>query len=286
VPSPETPYAESCDIGGYDERFPTLASCRVPGHIRGFGALQLPDRGELWSQQPEVAVVTDHEGSCARTVWRGERMPYRFSRIVKLTKDGTAVFEYAVVNDGPDRLPFLWAAFPLFPLTPDTELAIPDGSRTRVRDAVDVQLGDGRSEHRWPFIRAAGRVVDLLKPYDVAKRYACTLFIENGEGQATIRQGGHELTMSFDKKDVSHLALWINKYGWLPVRDAEKTYCNFSLAPASGAPDTLTDALGAWKTARWIEPGEVKGWRVEWRAKAIVAEANGGARSEVRGPRS
>jgi hypothetical protein len=275
APTPETPYAECADIGGYDERFPTLAACRVPGHIRGFGALQLPDRGELWSQQPEVAVMTDAEGSCARAVWRGERMPYRFSRIVKMTRDGAAVFEYNVVNDGPDRLPFLWAAFPLFPLTPDTELVLPDGARFRVGEAQDVQLGDGRSEHRWPFIRALGRVVDLLKPYEVAKRYACKLFVEMPDGRATIRQDGYELTMTFDRKEVSHMAIWINKYAWLPVRDAEKTYCNFSLGPASGAPDSLTEALGTWKTARWIDPGEVKSWRVEWRARALVPETNG-----------
>jgi hypothetical protein len=43
---------------------------------------------------------------------------------------------------------------------------------------------------------------------------------------------------------------------------------HLAIGPASGAPDSLTEALGSWKGAQWLEPGETKEWTVTWRASA------------------
>ena len=67
LPDESASYVETADTGGYDECFPTIAACKVPTWIRGFGGVKLPDHGELWSQTPTIDVRTSPEGQSATT---------------------------------------------------------------------------------------------------------------------------------------------------------------------------------------------------------------------------
>jgi hypothetical protein len=42
------------------------------------------------------------------------------------------------------------------------------------------------------------------------------------------------------------------------------------VGPAVGAPDQLSEAVGSWGAARWIEPGETVTWDV--RIRVLNAE--------------
>lgn len=79
--------------------------------------------------------------------------------------------------------------------------------------------------------------------------------------------------MTFDSKQVPNLGLWINRNGWTPLKRGD-AYCNLSLAPCLGAPDTLTEALGDWKGAIWLEPGATKEWRLTWRGRRLIGEVD------------
>ena len=266
-----TSYLESGDSGGFDECVPTVSSCRVPGWVRAFGGVELPDHGELWSQEPQLDVRTAADGQRAIFTWKGGRLPYRLKRSVRVAPDGDVRMDYALVNDGAERMPFLWSAHPMFPLTPATRLRLPEGARLRVFARHEIELGEVRSEHRWPFVRGSGKVYDFADPYSVAKKYACKLFVDLPEGWAAVREGDMELTLSFDPESVTHLGLWVNKRGWTPFRN-ESPYLNFSFAPCIGAPDSLSDALGDWKSAAWLEPGAERRWSVTWAARRVVAD--------------
>jgi hypothetical protein len=274
-PSEGASYVETADSGGYDECFPTVAACRIPGWVRGWGGVDLPDHGEVWSQVPEMQVDTGADGQAVVTTWEGRRLPYRLTRLVRVTPDGSVVMTYHAVNDAADRIPFIWAGHPLLPLTPDTRLVLPEATPFRVAITHGIQMGDGRSMHRWPFVRAAGRVLDFLTPNDVAKEYACKLFVTLSEGWARLQQGGMELEVSFDTKEVPYLGLWINKGGWGPA-GRKLRYQNLAMEPAIGAPDALSDALGDWKSAHWLEPGEVRSWSTTWRARPVPDEPTNG----------
>lgn len=271
-----TSYPETGDSGGFDECFPTVSACRVPGWVRTFGGIELPDHGELWSQEPVLAVRTSPDGQRAITTWRGVRLPYFLSREVCVAPDGAVRMTYTVVNDGNERIPFLWSGHPMFPLGEQTRLVLPDGARMRVFARHEIELGEVRSEHRWPFVRGSGKVFDFTNPFAVAKRYACKLFVDMSEGWATLREGDWELAMSFDPGAVTHVGLWINKRAWTPFR-REEPYQNLSFAPCVGAPDSLSDALGDWKSAAWIEAGHEKEWSVTYRAQRVVRTASDGA---------
>lgn len=266
---PGTSYLETGDSGGLDECLPTVSSCRVPGWVRTFGGIELPDHGELWSQVPALEVLTSRDGQGARLTWRGVRLPYELQRTVRVTPGGDVRMEYALVNHGAERLPFLWAAHPMFPLSAHTRLVLPEGARLRVFARHEIDLGEVRSEHRWPFVRGGGKVHDFTAPFEVAKRYACKLFLDVPEGRVTLREGDLELVATFDPTQVTHVGLWINKRGWTPFR-REEPYQNLGLSPGIGAPDSLSEALGDWKSAAWLEPGGERRWWTNWSARTVA----------------
>jgi galactose mutarotase-like enzyme len=266
---PGTSYLETGDSGGLDECLPTVSSCRVPGWVRTFGGIELPDHGELWSQVPALEVLTSRDGQGARLTWRGVRLPYELQRTVRVTPGGDVRMEYALVNHGAERLPFLWAAHPMFPLSAHTRLLLPEGARLRVFARHEIDLGEVRSEHRWPFVRGGGKVHDFTAPFEVAKRYACKLFLDVPEGSVTLREGDLELVATFDPTQVTHVGLWINKRGWTPFR-REEPYQNLGLSPGIGAPDSLSEALGDWKSAAWLEPGGERRWWTNWSARTVA----------------
>lgn len=265
VPDESASYAETADSGGYDELFPTVAACKVPTWVRTFGGHELPDHGELWSQTPTIDVRTSPDGQSAVTTWMGRRMPYRVTREVRVTPAGEVEIDYEAINTGTDRVPFIWSAQPMFPLTSETRVELPQATRLHVYAQHDISIGLGATDLRWPMVRSQGRLLDLSNPFTVAKRYACKVFLEMREGRAALLEGGMRLELSFRVDEVPNVGLWINRGGWTPFKRG-KPYQNLSLQPCIGAPDTLEEALGAWKSAHWVDPGSSRRWSLRLRA--------------------
>jgi galactose mutarotase-like enzyme len=256
-------YVDTADSGGYDECFPTVAPCHLPGHIKRYGGLQLPDHGELWSQAAEVRVETHDEGPRARTEWLGRRMAYRFAREVSVTSDGAVTMRYEVTNTGAERLPFLWSAHPLLSLTPDTHIELPSGSRLRVAAQHGIDLTLMGSDARWPRLRTTSGEADLSHPDSVARRYACKVFVDLTAGHAAVVERDTRLDVEFDAREVPNFGLWINKGEWGPKR---ARYTNVGFEPCIGAPDLLSEAIGAWQSAHWLAPDETRRWSLRWTA--------------------
>ena len=271
-------FIEEGDSGGYDECFPTVALCSLPAIAGRYSALSLtnaysglalPDHGELWSQPTTFQLETREEGMYAVCGWVGKRMPYRFARALFVSGEDRVDMRYAVTNDGLDRLPFIWSSHPLFPLTKRTRLELPEGARVRVWSEHGIVLGGQAAEHRWPRAIASGKAYDLSHPDAVARAYACKLFIDMSAGRAAIEEEGARLEVAFDPAQVPNLGLWINRRGWSPNK-RRKPALNLALEPCIGAPDSLTEALGAWKGAAWLEPGETREWWLSWRGGRVL----------------
>jgi galactose mutarotase-like enzyme len=267
-------YAETADSGGYDECFPTVAGCRLPSWAGAYGNRSLPDHGELWTQRPEVAVETDPAGPRATCVWRGRRMPYRFERAVQVTAEGEVRMRYAVTNEGSDRMPWIWSSNPLLPLGSNTRLVLPDGARVRVWSAHGVELDSG-ADQRWPRCRVGGRLVNMARPAEVARKFACKLFLDlptstPGRMALAVEERDARLEVELDPREVPNVGVWINHNGWTPFARG-KAYCNLGFEPCVGAPDTLSDALGSWQSAHWLEGRETRRWELVWRAAGGAA---------------
>jgi galactose mutarotase-like enzyme len=274
VPTPGAPYALTGDSGGFDECFPTVAACALPSIVRGLGGREIPDHGDLWSQPAEMQLTTADDGHRAHCTWYGASLPYRFERSLTVTPSGDVRCEYAATNLGDVKMPFVWSAHPLLPLTKATRIELPEGARMRLWAQHGVDLGGEGAEHRWPRARCGGQLLDFSVPAHAwNKPFACKLFVDLSPGEHTlrVREGDDMLAVRVDAYDVPHLGLWINNGGWNPLPRTSilpwrrpAPYFNLGFEPAIGAPDPLNVALGAWETARWIEPGEARRWTITW----------------------
>jgi galactose mutarotase-like enzyme len=272
APVDGAPYDERVDGGGCDEFFPTIAPCTLPSHVTRYGGLSLPDHGELWSQPATFTLETRPDGMFAATGWHGRRMPYRFERGVFVGNSGSVEMRYAVTNEGDARLPFVWSAQAMLPLTKGTRLVLPEGTRARVWSQEGVELGGPGAYLRWPRAVIGGKLVDLTRPDDVARTYACKIYFDPGAGRVAVEADGARLELSFDIEQVTHVAISINKPGWSPF-GRRRSARTIALAPSIGSPDSLVEALGAWRDAAWLEPGGTREWRLTWRASAVEAAA-------------
>ena len=267
TPVPGTSYVATADSGGFDECFPTVAPCTLPAAAETYAGVALQDHGELWSQRPTIELVTRPDGQEATMVWTGSKMPYRFTRRVRVDASGAVTMRYAARNHGKTRLPFIWSSHPLFPLTEHTRLLLPDGEPVRVFSAERIDLGGLGAEHRWPNLRTPKEVLDVSTPLSLGKRFACKLFFDSVPGIAAIEEGGARLEVRFDRGEVPDFGLWINARGWSPSRRI-RNYSNFAFEPCIGAPDTLSDALGGWRRAHWLDAGETREWSLTWTGSA------------------
>jgi hypothetical protein len=289
IPEPGASFAKTVPSGGCDECFPTIAPCKLPAWVTGASGAKLAERGALWSQRLEMSIGTGDGGNTATCRWSVSPVPFLFTRTVTVRADGAVEFAYSATNAGERRLPFLWAAQPVFPLTRQTRLVLPTGARTRVWMQQGIRLGDGLALHAWPRVRSEATVLDFTRPDSVLRTpFACTLFVElpRKENVIAIEEGKHRLEMQVHGREVSHVGIWINrdalgaaerkepKFRWAkPKRCATITF-----APCMGAPESLVDALSVWETARWIEPESTARWGMTWMGREVSREPESGVK--------
>lgn len=278
--SEDASLGEAVGSGGFDECFPTIAACRLPGWVEGSAGAKIAERGALWQQRCETAVGTGEAGNSARCAWTIRPLTFEFSRVITVRPDGMIDFAYAAKNIGPHRVPFLWAAHPVFPLTDATRIVLPPGAKARVWMADGVELAGGEALHAWPKVRSGGKLVDLARPAALGERFACTMFVElpRTETSIVLQEGRARLEMRVHGRELTHAGIWINRGVLAPTERKRplmrwrraRTYSTVTLGPCLGAPESLADALGAWDSARWIEPGATARWAMTWRGGAAA----------------
>ena len=281
APSAEAPHAL---FGAFEECFPTSAACTIPGWVLRFGGSTFPERGELTGQRPQFAVQTAN-GPTTVTTWRGERMPYVLTRTARVSNNGTITLDYRVVNAGKEPIPFIWSAQPLFPLSAKTRIVLPEGTLVRVGMQERIDLGGSAREQRWPRLRMGDRLVDMSRPHGISSRFACKLFMEMPREPVAIEEVGLRFEISADPAQVPNLGIWINR-GGLPAAGRLRAPHTVGLHPSIGAPDSLADALGDWKSAHWIAPEESRDWRLTLRARALTGELPATQEASTAAPRS
>ncbi|MGH7653697.1 MAG: hypothetical protein ACREN6_03450 [Gemmatimonadaceae bacterium] len=276
LPRDSARYNASETAGGLDECFPTTGSCRLPSWVEGAQGAKLPDHGELWAQPPRVEIVTDAEGHSATCTWSGTALPYRFIRRITVHPEGWVAFAYSATNTGAHRIPFVWSSHPVFPLTPKTRIVLPDGAVARMWSQRNAQFGKAGSEHRWPRLRNGATLVDLSRPFAALNGdYACKLFVElpRREVIVAVEEGGLRLEILLHGREIPTIGVSIDRGGSgriarfvRPFGRRTRPPSTVSIEPSLGAPESLSDALGAWDDAHWLEPGATARWGMRWRA--------------------
>ncbi len=269
-----TSYVLAADSGGWDECVPTIAPCTVDG-------VTLVDHGDLWAQRAAVAIETLPEGQRATCEWTGRAYPFRARRTVTVTPTGAVRFDYALTNTGTERRPFQWATHPLFPLTAETRLELPEGAEIRIdahhgMPSVAPKGGPPMPpmEARvWPHVLIGGVPRDLTRPFvGLEQGQACMLFVQLPRSRTTlaIEQEGKRLEFGVDGAQTPWVGLWVNRGGWSPfpprtslwaqLTTRRRTpYCNFAIEPCFAAAGAVAAAV-ADGSALWLGPGETHVW--------------------------
>ncbi len=254
APRAGTSYVETADSGGWDECFPTVGPCPMPGRP----GLQLPDHGELWSLPWECRVYDFAEGTGFTGTAVGSLLPYEFHREVILDRQEPLVrFQYRLRHLGDAPFPWIWSAHPLFNVRPGTTLTLPSVHEVRVDAAVGRREGRG-DVLAWPPAGAASMVLPE------GERWAMKLFGDIGaSGRAILTDPamGEQLEFVVPSEQVPQVGIWINCHGWAP--EGKRPYYNLAVEPCIGAPDRLDDAVDSWHLAQMLAPGETREWGFE-----------------------
>jgi galactose mutarotase-like enzyme len=261
-PRPNSSYVETADSGGWDECFPTVGPCPVPGAPPG--TAPLPDHGELWSSPWTSSVYDSAEGTSLAGSATGTAFPYEFHRRVTLDPHEPVVrLRYLLRHTGDEPFPWIWSAHPVLNVQPGSVLTLPGVTQVKlatVHGREDVRENDVVS---WP--GAIGGDADRFTfPEDGG--WAIKAFGDLGsEGRMMLTdpRRGERLEFLVRREEVPQVGLWINCRGWAPP--GRTPYYNLALEPCIGAPDRLDLAVGEWHTAETLNPGQERGWSIDVR---------------------
>ncbi len=260
IPASPTAYVDRHDSGGWDECFPTVGPCPLPG---ADPAVALPDHGELWCATWQHDLLANAEVTTWRSVTRCRTVPAEFQR--EVTLDGDAVhFDYRLRSTGTVPFPYLWCAHPLFAIQPGTRLEIPGVSRARVgavRGRHDLSAG---GETVWP--------LDGGEAFTVPEQggWAALLHMDSpggGLARLTDPTRGETLELHWDAVAIPFVTLWMNMGGWAP---SGEPYVNLAVEPSLAVPTTLDEAAAIPGMAPILPP---QGERV-WRLTVTLRETN------------
>ncbi|MFL5403567.1 MAG: hypothetical protein ACJ8BF_12190 [Gemmatimonadales bacterium] len=255
-------YVETADSGGWDECFPTVAPCPIPGAPPG--TPPLPDHGELWSAAWSSSVLEGAEGTTLVGSAVGAAFPYEFHRRVTLDPDQPLVrFQYLLRHTGLEPFPWIWSCHPLLNVQPGSVLSVPHMTHARVAAVHGRTDWDEGDVIRWS--DAVGGSGERFT-FPASDNWAAKLFGDLGPGgRATLTdpRRGERLEFAVQPTEVPQLGIWINCRGWAPP--GRIPYYNLALEPCIGAPDRLDLAQEEWHTAQILQPGEARQWSMELR---------------------
>jgi galactose mutarotase-like enzyme len=273
-PKPGASYVETADSGGWDECFPTVGACPIPGAPPG--TPPLPDHGELWSAPWTSSVYESSGVTTLAGSARGTAFPCEFHRQVTLDPhEPVARFRYRLRHTGDVPFPWNWSSHPLLNVQPGSVLTLPGVSQVQIaavhgrddsRENPSPRSGQALKENEmvsWP--DAIGGDSDHFTfPEDGG--WAVKVFGDLGpEGRMVLTdpRRGERLEFRVRPEEVPQVGVWINCRGWAPP--GRTPYYNLALEPCIGAPDRLDIAVRDWHTAQTLHPGEEREWSVNVR---------------------
>ncbi len=264
---------EWCVAGPWYDYAPTLTACALPTFVTGAPKGAFPEGGLLGAETPEINVRAAG-GTSITAVWPASFYPLTWRREIVLDDDGAIRVKYGVTNAHRSPLPFLWGLRIPLAWSGSMMIELPRAARSRVAASYGTGLPKAGSEFAWPSLRDGGKLIDLTRPSRIDARSAVLCYVELSRGRFTLRSDSGSMEIAGDSPTVSHAHVWTNndtdigrttpRRWWRPFA-SEQTLV---VGPAVGAPGMLSDAVGSWNTARWIEPGETTQWEIQCRSVA------------------
>ena len=206
------PYPDG-EMAGFDEMFPTITECFCD--VEPWAGIKMPDHGEVWSLPWKCEI----SGSEVRTTVRSPRFPYTITRTVSFERANTILLRYKAENHSPFGFPAMWAAHPLFNMTPGTRIILPESARNIMNTVPGPALGAYGGRFTFPIAKTPdGTTWDLSEIGSVERKlYFKYFFLDDlKEGFAILHDPKSRETvgLSWPVAQVPYLGMWINEGGW------------------------------------------------------------------------
>ena len=221
---------ETGDFSGFDEMFPTISRCFY--ETSPWIGTEMLDHGEVWA----IPWNYDVRDKGLRLWVNGVRFPYLLEKVVSLA--GTVIkIEYTATNVSQFDLDYIWAAHPLFNMSPDMELVVPKGIDTIINSVAGPRLQRYGKAYGFPLATLDnGDECDLSKVPEKNDSGYQKYYFEGKmtEGWCGLYDQNLKLNigMSFPKEKVPYLGMWVNEGGW------DGQY-NIAPEPATGGMDRV-----------------------------------------------
>jgi galactose mutarotase-like enzyme len=262
APRTRTMAFDEGDASGWDECLPSVAACAVKTEA---GTAKIPDHGDLWRVEWQQMVREAHS-----VTYRGEcfSLPLQLERTLTLTKRSsgwTLSLDYSVTNLSSERVPWSWAAHPLFAVQEGDRIVLPESiSSLRLEGSGGGRLGKGGDSVPWPMARlVSGDTTNLSVAEPPKSGIGDKLFagpLNATENWCALERpsAGLRIRIAFDIEATPYLGLWICYGGW-PDKPGPKQVC-VAMEPATAPVDSLA-VTGEW--SRVLEPGDCFSWPME-----------------------
>ncbi|MEM7444794.1 MAG: hypothetical protein AAF414_15840 [Pseudomonadota bacterium] len=229
---------------GWDECFPTVASCR---EIELNWAAR--DHGLLWGRP----WLFESQDNSITTIFRHES--FSFTR--RLSLDGPRLTsDYVLENTADTPFSYLWSVHPLFDLSPGETITL--GGVDEVSSTY-VSLDDyltGPGPLAWPSATIGGQTIDLDKVHPSSRRLAAKLYLDNPDlDRVTLNGANGTLALTWKRDQIAALGLWLDYGGW---PDGDPVH-QVAIEPTTAPADDLATAREGGRQCV-LEPGEVHRW--------------------------
>lgn len=254
--------------GAWTEWGPTLAACTVPTYVAGLGGLALPAGGSIGGTVPSLQVTADGQTTALTAVWEPDLLPFGLVRTLRTPADDVLQLDYEARNHGTLRLPFIWGLCIPLPWDGDWRVDLPQHARTRLAAAWGQGLPAVGSVGTWPQLRVGSTLADLSAPSRMPRGAGAVAYVDAPGGACTLRAPGGAVALSGSPGLLTHVRVLAEHEAPMPGRAPHRFWHrgprprSASVALTIGAPDALSEALGDWKGARWLEPGASLQWSI------------------------
>jgi hypothetical protein len=223
--------------------FPTITECFCD--VEPWAGIKMPDHGEVWSLPWKCEV----EPVAVRTSVRGVRFPYLLTRRVSFERSYVILLRYKVENMSAFSFPAMWAAHPLFNMTPGTRIILPEAAQHIINTVPGPALGGYGGRFNFPIATTPdGRTWDLSEIGPMRrKRYFKYFFLDElDEGFAILHDAKTRETVGlvWSVAQVPYLGMWVNECGWEGLYHV--------------APEPCTAPFDRWDIARQFRPSEAR----------------------------
>ena len=258
------------EFAGFDEMFPTISECCCDIHP-WVGTL-MPDHGEVWSIPWHFEV----KELVIRLWTHGVRFPYVLSKEVSFEGPRTVLHRYRAENLSPCAFPAMWAAHPLFNMSPGSRIILPETARTIMNTVPGPAFEEYGQRYSFPIATTPdGRAWDLSQIGPNEGKYYFKYFFADAlkEGFAIIHdpESRETLAMVWPVEQIPYLGMWVNEGAYEG---------QFNVAP-----EPCTAPYDRWDTARqWGKLPVIPAFgSLHWEFRLTVDSATNPSRVEPNG---